>query len=150
MRESPPAEPPKKAKLWLGLTVGWLAQLGLKTIVPLLVLVGFSFLSRQSENPGRWLEAPFDSSHPLWYALQLSIGLSSFCAGALGGFLSGGRYRALAFGLALLSLLTTFFEQFPLHASTVTLLIWTFGPCVGVVAGVAFSRFGQRWRVHRQ
>jgi hypothetical protein len=130
MTQSLHITPQKKGKLWLGLMVGWLAQLGLKTFVPAVVLIGIRFLSLQSENPGLWLEDPFDSKHPVWYALQLTIFLSSFFAGALGGFLSGGRYGALALGLAMLSLMTTFFEQFPLHASTIAMWIWAWGPYV--------------------
>ena len=97
-------------------------------------------LSLQADNPEQWSKYPFDSHHPAWYALELSIFLGSCCAGALGGLLSKGRYRALAIGLALLSLLTTFFEQFPLNSSTMTLLIWALGPCGGVVAGVTCVR----------
>jgi hypothetical protein len=104
---------PKTAQLWMGLTVGWLAQLGLKSFVPLVVLVATRFFSLETENSRMWLEDASDSSHPLWYALQCSVFLSSICAGALGASLSKGRYWALAAGLAILSLLTTFFEPFP-------------------------------------
>ena len=115
-------------------------QLCLKALVPLLILTGMPSLSLQADNPEQWSKYPFDSHHPAWYALELSIFLGSCCAGALGGLLSKGRYRALAIGLALLSLLTTFFEQFPLNSSTMTLLIWALGPCGGVVAGVTCVR----------
>ena len=150
MTQTLSTRPQKKDKFWLGLIVGWLAQLGLKTFVPVVVIVGLRLLSDQTEDPGLWLEPPFDSNHPVWYALQLAIFLSSFCAGALAGVLSEGRYCALAFGLVMMSLLTTFFEQFPFHASKMTMWIWAGGPCVGLVAGVAFIRFSQRWRERRR
>jgi hypothetical protein len=37
-----------KRSVWLGLGVGWLAQLGLKTILPVVVLVGIRFFSLET------------------------------------------------------------------------------------------------------
>ena len=126
----------KREKIWLGLTVGWLTQLGLKTFVPIVALIGIRFYSFETNNPTLWMENPGDSTHPVWYALQTTVFLSSLCAGALGAYLSQGRYWMLALGLTILSLMTTFFEQFPIPPSTIALWFWAGGPCLGVVAGV--------------
>jgi|SRR5471032_484471 len=136
MTKSPHENIPKKGKIWLGLTVGWLAQLGLKTFVPIVVLTGIRFWSFQTDNHSLWMENMGDSTHPVWYALQLAVFLSSLFAGTLGAVLSQGRYWTLALGLIILSLMTTFFEQVPTPSSTIALCCWAGGPCLGVVAGV--------------
>ena len=77
-----------KRSAWLGLIVGWLAQLGLKTVLPVVVLVGLRFFSVEGENKSLWLENPNDSTHPVWYALQASVFLGSVAAGWLAAELS--------------------------------------------------------------
>lgn len=77
-----------KRSVWLGFGVGWLTQLGLKTILPVVVLVGVRFFSLETESKSLWLENPSDSSHPVWYALQASVFLGSVLAGCLAAMLS--------------------------------------------------------------
>jgi hypothetical protein len=125
-----------KPSAWLGIFVGWLAQLGLKTILPLVVLVAIRMWSLEGDDKALWLEDPEDSSHPVWYALQASIFLGSIVAGALAGRLSPSRSIAVPLVLVILSLLATFFEQFPRHSDPVALTIWSLGPCIGLLTGV--------------
>ena len=135
-----------KPRIWLGIIVGWLVQLGLKSFLPILVLTAIRFLSLETENPGLWLENSNDSSHPIWYVLQLTVFVASCSAGALAATLSRGKYTGLVIGLIIMSLLATCFEQFPLLLSaaplpTVVLLIWAGGPCLGVAVGVFIVQF---------
>lgn len=150
MNNSLPEITRTKPRLWLGITVGWLVQLGLKSFLPIVVLTAIRFWSLQAENPSLWLEDPNDSSHWGWYVLQLTVFLGSLLAGALAATLSQGKYPLLAIGLIVLSLITTFFEQFPLPISaaplsTIVLLIWAGGPCLGAVIGVFTIRFFHKW-----
>jgi len=146
MTDSPFEDTPKREKIWLGLTVGWLTQLGLKTFVPIVALTGIRFWSFETDNHSLWMENPGDSTHPVWYALQTTVFLSSLCAGALGAYLSQGRYWTLALGLTILSLMATFFEQFPIPPSTIALWVWAGGPCLGVVTGVGVFRLFHKTR----
>jgi hypothetical protein len=125
-----------KRSVLLGLSVGALAQLGLRTLLPTFVLVAVRLISLNIENDALWLESPGDSTHPLWYALQASVFVGSVIAGAIGAYLAPGRSLIVPFGLVVLSLLTTAFEQFPSPLSMPVLLAWTAGPCFGLVCGV--------------
>ena len=124
-----------KRSAWLGLIVGWLAQLGLKTILPVVVLVGLRFFSVEGENNLLWLENPNDSTHPVWYALQASVFLGSVAAGWLAAALSPRKSVIVPVTLVFLSLVVTAFEQFPRPMSTTVTLVWAAGPCVGLLVG---------------
>jgi hypothetical protein len=115
--------------------VGWLSQLGLKTILPIVTLVGIRFWSLETENQSLWLEQPDDTTHPVWYALQASIFVGSVCAGALAAMLSPRKALMAPFALVILSLLATSFEQFPRPLPNTALLVWAVGPCIGLVLG---------------
>jgi hypothetical protein len=119
----------------LGLSVGWLAQLGLKLILPSLVLFGVRLFSLETENNALWLENPNNSSHPVWYALQGSVFLGSCLAGWLAAWLAPRKSLSVPIALILLSLVATGFEQFPMPLSSVVLLIWAGGPCAGLFLG---------------
>ncbi|MEQ1515958.1 MAG: hypothetical protein ABL931_05660 [Usitatibacteraceae bacterium] len=133
-----------KRSVWLGLCVGWLAQLGLKTILPIVVLVGVRFFSLEMENKSLWLEEPGDTRHPVWYALQASAFLGSVLAGWLASILSPRKSLVVPIGLVILSLLATGFEQFPRPMSTAVALVWAAGPCVGLVLGWVLARLFAR------
>lgn len=124
-----------KRSVWLGLSVGWLTQLGLKTILPVVVLVGVRFISLETENKSLWLEEPSDSSHPVWYALQVSVLLGSVLAGWFAAILSPRKSIMVPVALVILSLVATAFEQFPKPMSATVMLIWAAGPCVGLFVG---------------
>ena len=124
-----------KRSVWLGIFVGWLAQFGLKTILPIVVLVGVRFFSLETENKSLWLEEPGDSSHPVWYLLQASGFVASVLAGWLADLLSPRKSVIVPMALVILSLVATGFEQFPRPVSTTVMLIWAAGPCVGLVLG---------------
>jgi len=129
-----------KQSVWLGLGVGWLAQLGLRTILPIAVLTGVRFFSLETENKSLWLEDSGDSSHPVWYALQASVFIGSVFAGWLAAKLSPRKSFAVPIVLVILSLLATAFEQFPRPMSTTVGLVWAAGPCVGLVVGWFLAR----------
>jgi hypothetical protein len=124
-----------KRSVWLGVSVGWLAQLGLKTILPVAVLVAVRFFSLETENKSLWLEEPSDSSHPVWHVLQASVFLGSMLAGWLAAMLSPRKSFMVPIALVVLSLAATGFEQFPRPMSTTVMLIWAAGPCVGLFLG---------------
>ncbi len=135
MSEPRPSPAFIKRSVWLGLSVGWLAQLGLKTILPVVVLVGVRYFSLETENKSLWLEEPSDSSHPVWYVLQASVFLGSVLAGWLAAMLSPRKSLMVPMALVVLSLVATGFEQFPRPMSTTVMLIWAAGPCVGLFLG---------------
>lgn len=124
-----------KRSVWLGLCVGWLTQLALKTIFPIAVLVGVRYFSLETDNKSLWLEESGNSTHPVWYALQASVFVGSLLAGWLAAKLSPRRSFVVPIALVILSLLTTGFEQFPSPMSTPILLVWAAGPCVGLIVG---------------
>jgi hypothetical protein len=144
MSEPPSSQGFIKRSVWLGVFVGWLAQFGLKTILPILVLVGVRFFSLETENKSLWLEEPSDSSHPVWYMLQASIFGASVLAGWLAAFLSPRKSLIVPMALVVLSLVATGFEQFPRPMSTTVMLIWAVGPCVGLVLGWLLVRLVAR------
>lgn len=123
----------RSPRLWLGLFAGWLMQLVFKNLLSLIVVGGMG----ADTVAGR----VHDSQDTLWYALQLFIVIACCSAGSLAAIVARGRYRALAIGLMVLSLMNTFFEQLPRSGSIVALLVWALGPCLGVVIGVWLVRF---------
>ena len=130
---------PKRA-IWLGIGVGWLVQLGLKSILPVIVLVGIRYWSLAADRPSLWLENPGNSHHPVWYVLQASVFIGSVLAGYLAAVLSPRRSFAVPVALVLLSLISTGFEQFPDPLSVTVALIWAGAPCLGVLLGVVLGR----------
>lgn len=134
--------PALKRSIWFGIAVGWLVQLGLKAILPIVVLFGVRLWSLLADSPSLWLENPGNSSHPVWYALQASVFIGSVLAGSLATMLVPRRSLALPIALVVLSLIAIVFEQFPSRLSTTVAIIWAGGPCVGLVIGVLL---GQRF-----
>jgi len=130
-----------KRSVWLGLGVGWLVQLGLKAILPVLVLVGLRFLSLATESKSLWLEEPSNSAHSVWYALQASVILGSVFAGWLAAVLAPRKSIVVPAALVVLSLLATAFEQFPRPISTGVMLVWAVGPCVGLLVGWSLAQW---------
>ena len=125
---------------WLGIGVGWLAQLGLRTLLPVVVLVSVRFLSLEIDDKALWLENPSNSQHPVWYALQASVFVGSLIAGGLAARLSPPRSPAVPIALVLLSLFSTWFEQFPAPLSVGITLIWIGSPCGGLILGYCLVR----------
>ena len=130
-----------KRSVWLGLGVGWLVQLGLKAILPILALVGLRFFSLATENKSLWLEEPSNSAHPVWYALQVSVFLGSVLAGCLAAVLAPRKSILVPAALVILSLFATAFEQFPRPISTGVMLVWAVGPCVGILVGWSLAQW---------
>jgi hypothetical protein len=124
----------------LGIAVGWLVLLILKTLVPILVLVGMAYWHFWTTGVSASFQNPPPTSDPVWYAVQAAIGLGTILAGFLAARLAPGRPVPLALGLVAMSLLTTFFEQFPMPLSATAIVIWTAGPCLGLLAGVWLAR----------
>lgn len=106
--------------IWVGIAAGWLVQLALKAILPLLVLAVLA--------------------GPFWYVSQAAIFIGSAIAGGLAVRLARGKPFAVATALIFLSLLSSSFEQFPQPLSITVLLIWLGGPCLGLIMGVVLAR----------
>jgi len=140
MFKPPHQSPARKRTIWLGIVVGWLVQLGLKSILPVIVLFAVRSWSLAADNPSLWLENPGNSSHPVWYALQTSVFIGSVLAGNLAAVLAPRRSFAVPVALFMLSLISTGFEQFPWPLSTTIILIWAGAPSIGVVLGVVLGR----------
>ena len=105
--------------VWIAVMAGWLLQLVLKALLPLV------------------LQA---ASAPHWYAAQAAIFIGSAIAGGLVARLAPGRPLAVAAALVILSLLSAGFEQFPPSMSALVALVWLGGPCLGLIAGVLLAR----------
>ncbi len=135
MSEQPQNETPLKPKVWLGICVGSLTQLGLKTFLPILVLVAIRMWSLETNDKSLWLENPTDASHQVWFALQASVFLGSAIAGFLAGILSPRSSRIVPAALVTFSLLTTAFEQFPQPSTPSVFLVWALGSCIGLLVG---------------
>lgn len=118
--------PMLKPSIWPAAIIGWLVQLVLKTVLPLAVLA---------------VAGAGNSSDAVWYAQQAAIFLGSLVAGALAAEIAKGRPLALALALVGLSLASTFFEQFPATLTPWTALIWTGGPCLGLLLGLGLARY---------
>ena len=106
--------------IWVGITAGWLVQLALKAILPLLVLAVLA--------------------GPFWYVSQAAIFIGSAIAGGLAARLAPAKPLAVATALIFLSLLSSSFEQFPQPLSIMVLFIWLGGPCLGLIMGVVLAR----------
>jgi len=134
-----PAAAPRRP-VGLGIAVGWLGLLVLKILVPFLVLTGVAFWHVWTTGRPASFQNPPPASDPVWYGIQAAIAFATVLAGYLAARLAPGRPVPLALGLVAMSLLTTFFEQFPMPLSGTTILIWTAGPCLGLLAGVWLAR----------
>jgi hypothetical protein len=132
-----------KKSLWLGIAVGSLAHLGLRSILPVIVLTGIRYWSLATDNEALWLENPANSGHPVWYALQASVFAGSVVAGILGAYLAPPRALSLLLTLVVVSLIVTAFEQIPNPLSTTVQLVWSGGPCAGLILGVLLIWHGK-------
>jgi hypothetical protein len=125
-----------KRSVWLGVLVGWLTQIALKLILPMLVFVGLNLLSVATGGDALYEPQARNALEPAWLIQQGAIFAASILAGMLAALLSPPRAVAVPVALAALSLLTTFFEQLPLPLSGPRIALWTLAPCLGVVLGV--------------
>jgi predicted MFS family arabinose efflux permease len=139
--------PTSKRSVWLAIAVGWLAQLGLKTFLPIVVLVGLRLWLPETSSNALLLEHPDDTRHSAWYEMQAAVFIGSVIAGALAALLAPRRTLILSIALVVLSLLATAFEQFPQPFTNMVNLIWTGGPCLGLVVGILLVRFLKRDKV---
>lgn len=62
---------------WLAVAVGSLTALGLKTVLPVVVLFLTRGIALGTDSPGLWLEHADDASHLVWLALQAAIALGA-------------------------------------------------------------------------
>ncbi len=133
---------------WLAVAVGSLTALGLKTVLPVVVLFLTRGIALGTDSPGLWLEHADDASHPVWLALQAAIALGAGLGGALAAQLAPRRSWAVPVALVGLSLLFTAFEQFPRPMNPMVATVWAGGPCLGVLAGwwLNHRRGGDRGR----
>ena len=139
MSPSDPSHDGARRPIWLGIVVGWLAQLGLKTLLPIVVLVGWSYWQHWVGVQSPSIQSPPRSSDPAWYGAQAAVFLGSVLAGILAARLVSRRSRLLPIALVVLSLLSTAFEQFPMPLSATVLSIWALGPCLGLIAGICLA-----------
>jgi hypothetical protein len=132
-----PASPGRSRSVWLGVLVGWLAQLGLSTLLPIAAVVAGRTWALSVGAEDSWAEHTLRSNQTGWVVVQAATVLGSVVAGALGAVVSLRKSWVLPVALVLLSLIGTFFQQLPRPASVQALALWGLGPCVGLVVGVA-------------
>jgi len=130
--------------VWLAVLLGWLAQLGLSTLLPIIGEVAWRSLAMASGAPDSWAEHTRDASHLGWRIAQGLVFLASFTAGALAGYFTPRRPFFVATILVVLSLVGSAFQQLPSPRSLVILLAWVLAPCLGLICGVAISWFLRR------
>jgi len=127
--------------MWLAVLVGWLAQLALVELLPLLAAVGGRIAA--GEGSDSWAEHTRDANEFGWFVVQGVIMFASGLAGALAACLAP-RKPLLACGLLVaLSLAASFFQQLPSPRGADVVALWALGPCVGLIAGFAAC---WRWR----
>jgi hypothetical protein len=105
--------------VWIAVMAGRLLQLGLKVLLPLLLQAA-------------------SATH--WYVLRAAIFIGSAIAAGLAARLAPGKPLAVASALAVLSLLSACFEQFPQLMSAMVALVWLGGSCLGLIVGVILAR----------
>lgn len=143
MNQQPDQTATFKRSVWLGVLVGWLAQMALKLILPMLVFVGLNVLSVATGGDALYEPQARNALEPAWLIQQGAIFAASILAGMLAALLSPPRDVAVPAALTVLSLLATFFEQLPMPMSGPHIALWIVGPCLGVVLGVRVMRL--RW-----
>jgi MFS family permease len=128
---------PLKRSLWLAIIVGWLAQLALASLLPLIAqVVGRLWAGEAGDS---WAEHTRSTSEFGWFVIQGAVFFASVLAGVLAGYLAPRRPVVVAVVLVLLSLAVTFFEQLPSPRTLTLTLFWVLLPCAGLVVGVALS-----------
>ena len=135
---------PLKRSTLLAIAVGWLSQLGLKMLLPICLLIAIRIWSLETGDQSLWLENPDDVRHPVWFLLQASIFVGSAVGGILAARLSPQGSFAVPIWLVLLSLLATIFEQVPRPMSTTVGIIWSVGPCAGLLVGYLLTKHFKR------
>lgn len=129
-----------KRSVWLGVLVGWLTQIALKIILPMLVFVGLNLFSVATGGDALYEPQARNALEPAWLIQQGAIFAASILAGVLAALVSPPRGVAVPVALAVLSLLATFFEQLPMPLSGPRIALWTLAPCLGVVLGVLMTQ----------
>jgi hypothetical protein len=146
----PHALPPKSAaprssrSVWLGVVVGWLAQLGLSTFLPIVAVVAGRTWAVAVGAEDSWAEHTLRSNQAGWLVVQAVTLLGSVVAGAVGAAVALRKSWVLPVALVLLSLASTFFQQLPRPMSPVAVALWGAGPCVGLLVGVALVWLARR------
>jgi hypothetical protein len=144
MEAHSPTGKSERRAIWLGVLVGWLAQLGLTTLLPIVAIVAGRTWGMATGVEGGWVDQTQRAMLFGWLVIQLVVFGGSVVAGAIGAYLAPRRSWAVPLALVLLSLLASVFQQLPSPRSTEALLIWMLGPCVGLLTGVAIV-----WRLGR-
>jgi hypothetical protein len=135
----------ERRSFWLGVLVGWLAQLGLTTLLPIVAIVaGQTWAMANGGMEVGWVDQTQRAMLFGWLVIQLVVFGGSVVAGAVGAYLAPRRSWAIPLALVSLSLLASAFQQLPWPRSTEALLIWMLGPCVGLLTGIAIV-----WRLGR-
>jgi hypothetical protein len=134
----------EKRSVWFSVLVGWLAQLGLTMLLPIVaIVVGQTWAMATGVEVG-WVDETSRAMLFGWLVIQWVVFGGSVIAGAVGAYLAPRRSWAVPLALVLLSLLASVFQQLPWPRSTEALLIWMLGPCVGLLTGITIV-----WRLGR-
>lgn len=133
-----------KRSVWLGVLVGWLAQLALTSFLPILVFVVLNFLLLATDSTAFYEPVTVRTTEPAWLIQEAAIFAASGLAGYLAALLSPPRSIKVPVALVLLSLLATFFQQLPLPMSVQSSVIWTAAPALGILTGVLLGRLRTR------
>lgn len=131
---------PIKPRLWLAICVGSLMLVGLKSLIPNVLMFAIRTWSHFSGDKALWMQDASDTFHWGWYVIQAGVFLGSVAAGHLAGRLSPRRTPLLPIGLITLNLLTTVFEQLPQPMELTSILIWVLIPNAGLLVGLHLLR----------
>lgn len=138
-----------KRSVWLGVLCGWMAQLALTALLPILVFVALNFLALATGSTHNYEPVALRTTEPAWPIQEASIFAASLLAGGLAALLSPPRSIKVPVALVLLSLLATCFQQFPLPMSVRVSIIWTAAPVLGLLTGILLTRWCTRARARR-
>ena len=129
-----------RTNLGIAIFVGWMTQLALSSLLPIIAIVFGRAASMLAGGDGSWGDHSADPRHPAWHLMQASILLGSAIAAWLTGYLAPRRHASSATALTLLVLVAKAFEQLPMRHSPSVLVEWTIAPCLGIIFGTMVAR----------
>lgn len=140
VQPSPAETTAMKPNLGIAIFIGWMTQLGLSALLPIVGIVVGRMASMIAGGDGSWGEHSHSPSQPEWHLVQGTVFLGSFIAAWLAAYLAPRRVKTYATSLLMLVVLGKLFEQLPRSPSVLALAEWWLAPCLGIVVGAIVAR----------